>query len=114
VSFQKASAASLPFEDGSFDVVVSNLVFHEVKAVADKTLPIKEALRVLRKGGCFVFQDLFQLKSIYGATDDLLRTIRGWGVARFEFVHTSRSSFIPATLRLPFMVGALGIIHGVK
>jgi len=55
VVFEKASAANLPFADGTFDVVVSNLVFHEVRGVADKKLLLKEALRVLKKGGVFVF-----------------------------------------------------------
>ena len=30
VTFQKASAASLPFDDGYFDAAVSNFVFHMV------------------------------------------------------------------------------------
>ena len=114
VAFRHASASSLPFEDGSFDVVVSNLVFHEVKDTADKTLVVKEALRVLRNGGCFVFQDLFKLRRLYGGPDDLPRTIREWGVARVAFVDTGRSSFIPRALRLPFIVGTLGLLHGVK
>jgi hypothetical protein len=36
VVFQKASASSLPFEEGAFDTVVSNLVFHEVSDVKDR------------------------------------------------------------------------------
>jgi len=114
VTFQQASAASLPFDDGAFDAVVSNLVFHEVRGVGDKALLIKEALRVLKPGGCFVLQDLFHMRRVFGAPDQLLGRIREWGVARVEFVDTSRSPFIPAALRLPFMVGTLGIVHGVK
>ena len=59
VAFERASAASLPFDEGAFDVVVSNLVFHEVRDVRDKRGLIKEALRAVRKGGWYVFQDLF-------------------------------------------------------
>ncbi|HVN75917.1 MAG TPA: class I SAM-dependent methyltransferase [Thermoanaerobaculaceae bacterium] len=114
VDFRRASAARLPFPDGTFDVVVSNLVFHEVRDVTDKTLAIAEALRVLRPGGCFVFQDLFKLKRLYGPVEDLVARVRALGVARVEFADTGTSPFIPAALRLPFMVGALGIIHGVK
>ena len=65
VSFQKASAAALPFEDGYFDAAVSNLVFHEVGEVKDKRELVKEALRVVKKGGAFAFQDLFLLKSYF-------------------------------------------------
>ena len=114
VSFQQASASKLPFEDGAFDVVVSNLTFHEVKDASDKTLVLKEALRVLRKGGCFVFQDLFKLRRIYGSPDALLHALEGWGVASVEFVDTGTSPCIPKALKLPFMVGALGVIQGVK
>lgn len=45
VAFQKASASSLPFADGYFDAVISNLVFHEVSDAADKRDVIREALR---------------------------------------------------------------------
>ena len=114
VEFRRASAARLPFGDGTFDVVVSNLVFHEVRDTADKTLVITEALRVLRKGGCFVLQDLFKLKRLYGDTDELVRKVEASGVATVEFVDSGSSAFIPKALRLPFMVGTLGILHGVK
>ena len=51
VSFQKGDAAKLPFEDGFFDAAVSNLAFHEVGSAKDKRDVLKEALRVVRKGG---------------------------------------------------------------
>jgi len=114
VSFESASAASLPFDDGSFDAVVSNLVFHEVHGVRDKRRLLAEALRVLRPGGVFVFQDLFLWRRIYGPIDDLLEEMRGWGLGKVELVDTSRSSFIPTALKLPFMLGAAGILYGRK
>lgn len=112
--FSKASAASLPFEDNYFDAVVSNFVFHEVRDSKDKREVIKEALRVVKKDGVFAFQDLFLVKSIYGEVDDLLATIRSWGIRNIEFVNTSTNSFIPRLLKLPFMVGSIGIIYGTK
>jgi SAM-dependent methyltransferase len=114
VTFERASASALPFDDEAFDVAVSNLVFHEVKSSRDKRDVIKEALRVVRKGGKFVFQDLFLWKRVYGEVDDLLETIRSWGIERVEFVDTSVWNFIPKALKLPFMVGTLGILHGRK
>jgi SAM-dependent methyltransferase len=114
VVFQKASASALPFGDGVFDVAVSNLVFHEVSGVRDKKNLIKEALRVVKKGGSYAFQDLFLWKMIYGELDDLLETIRSWGIERVDFVNTSDSEFIPKVLRLPFMVGTIGILYGRK
>ena len=114
ITFERASASALPFDDESFDVAISNLVFHEVRNVRDKKKLIKEALRVVRKGGKFVFQDLFLWKMLYGEVDDLLETIRSWGIERVEFVDTSVSDFIPKALKLPFMLGKIGILHGRK
>ena len=59
VVFEKQSASSLAFPDQDFDVVVSCLTFHEVNDAPDKLTALREALRVLRRGGQFVFLDLF-------------------------------------------------------
>jgi SAM-dependent methyltransferase len=112
--FQRASASSLPFDPETFDVAVSNLVFHEVKDIADKRDAIHESLRVVRKGGKFVFQDLFLWERLYGKVDDLLDIIKSWGIERVEFVQTNNSEFIPRALKLPFMLGTISIIHGTK
>ncbi len=79
----------------------------------DKREVLKEALRVVKKGGAFAFQDLFLLKRVYGDVDDLLETVRSWGVTSVEFVDTSKAPF-PKALRLPFMLGAIGVVHGRK
>jgi SAM-dependent methyltransferase len=113
VAFQRASASSLPFDDAAFGLVVSNLVFHEV-SVRDKEKLIKEALRVVKNGGWFAFQDLFLWKRVYGEVDDLLETIRSWGIEKVEFVNTSDSDFIPKALKLLFMLGTVGILYGRK
>ena len=114
MTFQKASAAALPFEDASFDAVVSNLVFHEVGDVRDKRELVREALRVVKRGGAFAFQDLFLVKKYYGDAGDLASMIRSWGVEEVAFADTSGSDFIPKALRLPFMLGRIGIIYGKK
>jgi SAM-dependent methyltransferase len=114
MEFQKASASSLPFTDGYFDLAVSNFVFHEVNDAKDKRDVVKEALRVVKKGGKFVFQDLFLVNHIYGDPNDLIETIKRWGVENVEFINTSNESFIPKALKLPFMIGRIGIIYGTK
>ncbi len=114
VSFKKADAAALPFEDQAFEAAVSNFVFHEVKSAKDKREVVKEALRVVKKGGAFAFQDLFQAKRFYGEPDSLLRELRETGVEEVRFEDTSRADLIPAFLRLSFMLGRIGIIHGRK
>ena len=89
-------------------------MFHEVRNVRDKEKLIEEALRVVKNGGWFVFQDLFLWKRVYGEVDNLLETIRSWGIERVEFVNTSDSDFIPKALKLPFMLGTVGILYGRK
>jgi len=112
--FEKASASKLPFADGYFDAAVSNLCFHEVADTKDKREVIREALRVVKKGGAFSFQDLFMLKSVYGDVDALVAAVKSWGVSNVEFVETRNAAFVPAALKLPFMVGRMGIIKGEK
>ena len=55
--FRLASAAALPFEDGSFDVVVSRLVLHHLPGEV-KTKALAEMLRVLRPGGRLLVADM--------------------------------------------------------
>lgn len=114
VSFEDANAASLPFDDQTFDLIVSNFVFHEVRGVRDKRRLLEEALRVLKPEGVFVFQDLFLWRRIYGPMEDLKRAVKRWGIQTVECVDTSRPSFIPAALKLPFMLGTAAILRGRK
>lgn len=52
VTFQQADATALPFADESFDMVVCQF---GVMFFPDKSVGYKEAFRVLRKDGTFVF-----------------------------------------------------------
>jgi ubiquinone/menaquinone biosynthesis C-methylase UbiE len=114
VNFQKASASALPFDDEHFDAAVSSFVFHEVHDLKDKRDVVKEALRVVKKGGAFAFLDPFLHKRTYGDFEDLLATVRSWGVSSVEFTDTSHADFIPKVLRIIPEGGASGILHGSK
>ena len=114
IEFKKASAAELPFENESFDVVLSNLVFHEVGDVKHKTEVIKEALRVLKKDGKFVFQDLFLWTKVFGNPEELLKAIKSWGIRDVKMINTNEMPFIPGILKLPFMIGTMSMIVGEK
>lgn len=114
VIFQKASASALPFADGSFDLAVSNLTFHEVNDTKDKRQLLCEALRVVKHGGKFVFQDLFLWEAIYGKPEQLVELIKSWGIRNVEFIKTCDAPFIPSLLKLPFMIGKIGILCGEK
>ena len=114
VSFRQGSASNLPLEDESFDLVVSNLVFHEVKDAVDKRRCIREAMRILKPQGVFVLQDLFLLKAYYGTPEELVKTVRGCEVREVELIRTCDAPFIPGVVKLPFMLGRLAILRGVK
>ena len=55
MSFVLGEAESLPFEDGTFDIVFSRLAFHHF---ASPYKPFEEMRRVLRKGGKLVLSDM--------------------------------------------------------
>jgi len=112
VSFQRASAVSLPFEDGEYDLVISNFVFHSVRVV-NKIPLIKEALRVVKKGGLFAFQDLFN-KQFYGDMDIFYQELKSWGLKEISLVNTSDFVHIPIALRINHMVGNSKILYGIK
>ena len=52
-----ASAATLPLDDGSVDLVVSNYCFHHLDE-GEKRQAVSEVFRVLASGGRFVFGDM--------------------------------------------------------
>ena len=112
VSFQRASAVSLPFEDDEFDLVTSNFVFHSIKMVNRISL-IKEALRVLKDGGVFAFQDLFN-KQFYGDIGLFYEELLRWGLKEVKLVDTSDFVYIPIALRTNHMVGNSKILYGIK
>jgi ubiquinone/menaquinone biosynthesis C-methylase UbiE len=57
IEFKKGDAASLNYADETFDIVVSNLTFHEVKLVKHKSDVMRDALRLVKPGGSFAFID---------------------------------------------------------
>jgi ubiquinone/menaquinone biosynthesis C-methylase UbiE len=113
VHFQKGDAAKLDFADASFDAVVSNFVFHEVKSQPDKLALIREALRVVKPGGVFAFGDVFFAKKNYGSPDKLILELSKT-VSEIHFVDIRKSDFAPRFLNTPFVLGETALIYGRK
>ena len=51
VELHTGNMTALPFEDNSFDVIVSNFAIHNISGRAGREKAISEAVRVLRPGG---------------------------------------------------------------
>ncbi len=114
VAFQKGDAAKLDFPDEHFDGAVSNFVFHEVKGQPDKRLVVKEALRVVKKGGMFAFHDLFLEKHFYGNIEEFISELKNDGISEITFLRSNEESFIPKLLKSRIMLGKIGLIYGRK
>lgn len=115
VQFCQGDAAHLPFADGSFDAAVSNFVFHEVRTQPDKRQVVREALRVIKKGGSFAFHDLFEQKQLYGDMDEFLELLRREGIREIHYeAHTERLPMVPWFAKAPWMLTGLGLIYGRK
>jgi SAM-dependent methyltransferase len=58
VELHTGDMTALPFEDNSFDFVVSSLAIHNIRGRAGREKAIDEAVRVLRPGGRLLIADI--------------------------------------------------------
>ena len=58
VELHTGDMTALPFEDNSFDVVVSSLAIHNISGRTGREKAINEAVRVLRPGGRLMIADI--------------------------------------------------------
>lgn len=116
VTFQKGDAAKLDFADGTFDAAVSNFVFHEVHSAKDKRDVVREALRVLKKGGAFSFQDMFSQEALYGDMDAFVKQLKAEGISEIHYIGNLEKKLdaIPGYVTTPWMISGMGIIYGKK
>jgi ubiquinone/menaquinone biosynthesis C-methylase UbiE len=75
ISLQQAPAERLPFDDATFDVVISTLVLCTVR---DVPASLAEIRRVLRPGGQVRFIEHVRSQGFSGRVQDLIRPIWGW------------------------------------
>jgi ubiquinone/menaquinone biosynthesis C-methylase UbiE len=114
VHFQKGDAAALDFASDTFDGVISNLTFHEVKSAADKRSVLQEALRVVKPGGVFAFVDYFYDAKYYGKNLEFENYLRDMKLAQLEHKPLREMIALPIFLNHPKILGKVGIIYGRK
>jgi ubiquinone/menaquinone biosynthesis C-methylase UbiE len=83
VELHTGDMTALPFEDDSFDVVVSSLAIHNIRGGAGREKAVDEAVRVLRPGGRLMIADVratrqHQTHLVRIGMSDVARRGLGW------------------------------------
>ena len=58
VRVETADMRELPYADGAFDVVVSSWAVHNLEELSDRKRALAEMVRVLRRGGWLLLNDI--------------------------------------------------------
>ena len=96
VEVRTADMREMPFEDATFDVVVSSNAIHNLYAAGDRARAIGEISRVLKPGGRVMINDIRLLREYAGV-------LRNCGVMEVEV----RRSWVVATLLMVATMGSL-------
>lgn len=81
IRFDPALADRLPFDDGTFDLVVSSFVY---QLVPDRLRALREALRVLRPGGRLAFVTWLADDAPFAPDDPIDQALEEAGIGNLE------------------------------
>ncbi len=84
IEIKDGDARQLPFQDGTFDVVISSLALHNIHGRAGRAQAVREMARVLKPGGHVAILDVAR-------TGEYARALQGSGLSD---VRVSRPYFI--------------------
>ena len=108
--FQHGDAKQLDFPDESFDVVISNYVYHNVMG-ADMQKLLLESLRVLKKGGVFALNDDMKPK-MYGDMEGFAQKLRDMGYQDVRLIDTAQDAFGSHGRAAMMMLGSSRLLVG--
>ncbi len=114
IEFVRGGAASLPFENLTFEAVTSCLTFHEVQGIAERHELLYEALRVLQSGGRFAFLDLFGDGGKFESIEKIKNTIRDSGCEITTCARLSELMKLPYPLNTKKVLKNAYVITGTK
>ena len=100
VEVQQGDAREIPFPDGSFDVVLSNFVMHELRTRRDRERMMREIARVLKPGGRVALVDFI-------FTDECVGDLRNFGVSGRRL----RDGFLSFLISAILNIGAVKTYH---
>jgi len=74
VEYRVASSLALPFDDATFDAVVTSLVYHHLMSLVERAKTLSEIWRVLKTGGRYVATEFtkFTLGNLWVVHDSLI------------------------------------------
>lgn len=110
--FQHGDAKQLDFPDESFDVVISNYVYHNVMG-ADMQKLLLESLRVLKKGGVFALNDNMKQK-MYGDMEGFAQKLWDMGYEEVRLVDIAQEAFGSHRRAAMMMLGSSWLLVGRK
>jgi ubiquinone/menaquinone biosynthesis C-methylase UbiE len=93
VEVKDGDARTLPFDDRTFDVVLSSLVVHNIHAATDRETALREMVRVLKDGGHLAILDVLH-------TGQYARVLRESGMLGVERTAARFLYFFPSRLVL--------------
>jgi len=74
-----------------------------------------DILRVVKKGGSFAFQDMFEQKALYGDMDAFIKELKSEGITEVHYIgNVEKEEFIPDFVTAPWMIKGVGLIYGKK
>lgn len=112
IKFRKGDATALPFEDETFDAVMSNYVYHNIPT-NDRQAILLETLRTLKKGGTFAIHDIFS-KQKYGDMDAFVQKLYDMGYEKVELLDTTDGLFLENKEAKLLMLDASKLLVGKK